>query len=96
LEKDDFCDVVVADEPTISIELLDSWDPFQRGGGSVPAEGYTYIGKLSFICFGPTSKFFASTLAIGGQSDRTVEEKSKVRGSLSVKLIRREQTRTGR
>jgi hypothetical protein len=68
LAKDDDCDVV-ADEPTISIEL-DSWDPFQRGNNAA-LEGYTYIGKLSFICFGPTSKFFASTLAMGGQSDRT-------------------------
>ena len=73
--KDDDCDVV-ADEPTISIELLDSWDPFQRGGYAAP-EGYTYIGKISFICFGPTSKFFASTLAMGGQSDRTVEGKKE-------------------
>ena len=96
LAKDDDCDVV-ADEPTISIELLDSWDPFQRGGYAAP-EGYTYIGKISFICFGPTSKFFASTLAMGGQSDRTVEEikERKVRGSLSVKLIQRELTWTGR
>ena len=74
LAKDDDCDVV-ADEPTISIEL-DSWDPFQRGGNAAP-EGYTYIGKISFICFGPTSKFFASTLAMGGQSDRTVEGKKE-------------------
>jgi hypothetical protein len=69
------CDVVVVEEQTRSIEL-DSWDPFQRGGASAP-EGFTYIGKLSFICFGPTSKFFASTLAMGGQSNRTVEEKKE-------------------
>jgi hypothetical protein len=72
--KDDDCDVV-ADKSTISIEL-DSWDPFQRGGNAAP-EGYTYIGKISFICFGPTSKFFASTLVMGGQSDRTVEGKKE-------------------
>ena len=53
---------------------LDSWDPFGSGGVIVP-EGFTYIGKLSFICFGPTSKFFASTLAMGGQLNRTVEKK---------------------
>jgi hypothetical protein len=56
LAKDDDCDVVV-DEPTISIEL-DSWDPYKRGGIVAP-EGYTYIGKLSFICFGPTCKRLA-------------------------------------
>ena len=76
LAKDDNdCDVVV-DELTRSSIELDSWDPFQRGGGSAP-EGFTYIGKLSFICFGPTSKFFASTLAMGGQSNRTVEGKKE-------------------
>ena len=64
------CDNVM-EEQTSPIEL-DSWDPFQRGGVIAP-EGFTYIGKLSFICFGPTSKFFASTLAMGGQSNRTVE-----------------------
>jgi hypothetical protein len=56
---------------------LDSWDPFKHGGVIAP-EGFTYIGKLSFICFGPTSKFFASTLAMGGgQSNRTVVEKKE-------------------
>ncbi len=69
-EDTDFDDVDVQTDP---IEL-DSWDPFGRGGVPAP-EGFTYIGKLSFICFGPTSKFFASTLAMGGQSYRTVEEK---------------------
>jgi len=70
LAKDDNdCEVVVVEQNAI-------WDPFQRGGVSAP-EGFTYNGKLSFICFGPTSKFFASTLAMGGQSDCTVEEKKE-------------------
>jgi hypothetical protein len=69
-EDMDFDDVDVQTDP---IEL-DSWDPFGRGGVPAP-EGFTYIGKLSFICFGPTSKFFSSTLAMGGQSYHTVEEK---------------------
>ncbi len=51
---------------------LDSWDPFKEIDAP---EGYSYVSKLSFICFGPTSKYFASTLAMGGQSDRTLEEK---------------------
>ena len=59
------------EEQTSPIKL-DSWDPFKCGGFIAP-EGFTYIGKLSFICFGPTSKFFASTLAMGGQSNRTAE-----------------------
>ncbi len=51
---------------------LDSWNPFKVID---TPKGYSYVGKLSFICFGPTSKYFASTLAMGGQSDRTFEEK---------------------
>ena len=35
------------------------------------------MGKLVFICFGPTLKYFAGTLAMGGQSDRTAEEKKQ-------------------
>jgi hypothetical protein len=63
------------EEQTSPIEL-DSWDPFKCGGVIAP-ECFTYIGKLSFICFGPTSKFFASTLAMGGQSNRTAEGKKE-------------------
>ena len=28
-------------------------DPF---GGVIASQGYVYMGKLAFICFGPTSK----------------------------------------
>jgi hypothetical protein len=41
---------------------LDTWDPI--GGIAVP-KGFLYIGKLAFICFGPTSKLLAGTLAMG-------------------------------
>ncbi len=51
---------------------MDSWNPFK---GKDAPEGYSYIGKLTFICFGPTPKYFASTMSMGGQSDRTLEEK---------------------
>ena len=46
-------------------------------GGVIAPEGYVYTGKLALICFGPTSKYFAGTLAMGGQADRTVEEKKE-------------------
>ncbi len=46
-------------------------------GHVIAPEGYWYVGKLVFICFGPTSKYFAGTLAMGGQSDRTTEEKKQ-------------------
>ncbi len=53
---------------------LNTWDPF---GGIAAPRRYTYIGKLAFICFGPASKFFASTLVMGGQSKRSAEEKKE-------------------
>ncbi len=78
-----FDNVVVVDS-----RALNTWDPF----GSIAApRGYTYIGKLAFICFGPASKFFASTLAMGGQSKRSAEEKKE--GSMRAILeITKEKT----
>jgi hypothetical protein len=38
-------------------------------GGVIAPEGYVYIGKLAFICFGPTLKYFVGTLAMGCQSN---------------------------
>jgi hypothetical protein len=38
---------------------------------------HPYTGELVFICFGPTSKYFAGTLAMGGQANRMVEEKKE-------------------
>ena len=52
-----FDNVVVVD-----LTALNTWDPF--GGIAVP-KGYTYIGKLAFICFSPASTFFASILVRG-------------------------------
>ncbi len=65
----DFEDIVV-DDPI----GLDSWNPFK---GIVAPEGYSYLGKLPFICFGPSSKLFASTLAMEGQAAHTLDEKKE-------------------
>jgi hypothetical protein len=51
---------------------LDSWNPFK---GIATLKGYSYVRKFSFICFGSASKYFASTLAMAGQPNRTLEEK---------------------
>jgi hypothetical protein len=67
-------DISFDDEVVVDSTALNTWDPF--GGIAVP-RGYTYIGKLAFICFGPASKLFASTLALGGQSERSAEEKKE-------------------
>ena len=47
--------------------------------GSIPTWWCKCAGRIqvSFICFGPTSKFFASILAMGGQSNCTVEGKKE-------------------
>ena len=46
-------------------------------GHVIAPEGCCHMGKLVFTCFGPTSKYFAGTLAMGGQSDQTAEEKKQ-------------------
>jgi hypothetical protein len=61
------------DSSSDNVVVVD-FDPF---GGIAAPRGYTYIGKLAFICFGPASKFFASTLTMGGQSKRSAEEKQE-------------------
>ena len=47
-------------------------DPF---GGVIAPQGYVYMGKLAFICFGPTLKYFTGMLVMGGQVDQMVQEK---------------------
>jgi hypothetical protein len=83
LNETSFDDVVVVDSMA-----LNTWDPF---GGIAAPSGYTYIGKLAFICFGPTSKFFASTLTMREQSERSVAEKKE--GLMrAMRKITKEQT----
>jgi hypothetical protein len=68
--RDDRYSIDTSSDVVVVVDL----DPF--GGIAAPRE-YIYIGKLAFICFGPASKFFASTLAMGGQSKRSAEEKKE-------------------
>ena len=64
---------------------LDSWNLFK--GIDAPEE-YSYVGKISSICFGPTSKYIACMLAMGGQSDRTLEEKKDGRRQAQRKIMK--------
>ncbi len=78
-----FDNVVVVDSTA-----LNTWYLF---GGIAAPRGYIYIGKLAFICFGLASKFFASTLPMGGQSERSAEENKE--GSMrAIHKITKEQT----
>jgi hypothetical protein len=82
-EKDDPVDIDVEDVEEDCIDVDDDEErvgfdrPIDAFGNAIAPEGYCYVGKLVFICFGPTSKYFAGTLAMGGQSDRTAEEKKQ-------------------
>ncbi len=60
------------DNLDVNLSETSNWDPF---GGVVASEGFVYIGKLTFLCFGPTSKYFMGTLAMSDLSKRSVEEK---------------------
>jgi hypothetical protein len=39
--------------------------------------GYSYTGKLAFICFGPVSKFYSPILSTGGSMNLSIEERKK-------------------
>jgi hypothetical protein len=67
-------DTTFDDVKVVDSMMLDTWDLF---GGIAATTGYTYIGKLAIIFFGPMSKFFAGILAMEGQSGRSVEEKKE-------------------
>ncbi len=60
------------DNLNVDLSETSNRDPF---GGVVAPEGFAYIGKLAFLCFGPTLKYFTGTLAMGGMSECSAEEK---------------------
>ena len=80
-EKEPLVDIDIdVEEDCIDMEdeeRVDSDREMDAFGHVIAPDGYCYVGKLVFICFGPTSKYFAGTLAMGGQSDRTAEEKKQ-------------------
>jgi hypothetical protein len=46
----------------VDVSATSTWDPF--GGVVVAPEGFVYIGKLAFLCFSSTLKYFAGMLAM--------------------------------
>jgi hypothetical protein len=71
------------DNIDVNLSETSTWDPF---GGVVATEGFVYIGKLAFLCFGPTLKYFTGTLANGGLSKRSVEEKKSGSRNMQCKV----------
>jgi len=62
--------------------LIDSLDLF--GDTLVAPEGYCFFGKLSFLCLGPSSSFYAETLSSTPRLPTSVDEK-KLMGRAAMK-----------
>jgi hypothetical protein len=67
-DKDDAGSVVVVNS---DIDLLNS------KGGMIAPVGYSYTGKLAFLCFGPLSKFYSPILSTGGSMNLSIVERKK-------------------
>jgi hypothetical protein len=50
------------------------WDPFK---GVVAPFGYSYDGKLAFLCLGPTTQHFSKVIRLGGSKFDGTETKKK-------------------
>jgi hypothetical protein len=67
----DDMDLGVAD----TVDMTESdWDPFK---GLEAPFGYSYDGKLAFLCFGPTTQHFLKVLRLGGSKFDNPETKKK-------------------
>jgi hypothetical protein len=80
---------------------VNSWDSFN---GVKAPDGWTYCGKLCFICFGPASTYFSLTMLMGGmgmsgrekklaghanqQKNNVVRANAQILSTLSIPSIR--------
>ncbi len=64
--EDDAGSVVVVNS---NVDLLISKD------GMIAPVGYSYTGKLAFLCFGPVSKFYPPILSTGGSMNLSIVER---------------------
>jgi hypothetical protein len=67
-DEDDAGSVVVVNS---DVDLLNSKD------GMIAPVGYSYTGKLAFLCFGPVSKFYSPILSTGGSMNLSIVERKK-------------------
>jgi hypothetical protein len=65
LQEDERCrrDSGVDDRDMASADTANKWDPFK---GVVAPFGYSYDGKLAFLCLGPTTQHFSKVIRLGG------------------------------
>jgi hypothetical protein len=68
-DDDDVVEEVVNDSAS---KRIDSWDPFNS---VVAPKGYCFFGKLTFLCLGPASSYYAKTLSSTPRQTTLVEEK---------------------
>jgi hypothetical protein len=71
-DEDDAGSVVVVNSD------IDSLISSKDGSMTVPV-GYSYTGKLAFLCFGPVSKskFYSPILSTGGSMNLSIVERQK-------------------
>ena len=63
-------DLVVEDTENMTEK---DWDPFK--GVEAPF-GYSYDGKLAFLCLGPTTQHFSKVICLGGSTFDNPETKN--------------------
>ncbi len=67
----------------VDLSETSTWDLF---GGVIAPKEFVYIGKLAFICSGPTLKYFSGTIAMGVLYERSVEEKKSGSWNMQCKV----------
>ncbi len=103
-DVDDSCNgdesVVVVLDSGSNDKPVDSWvldndlndkpvDSRVSSNSDLAPYSYSFIGKLAFICFGPTSKFYSPILSTGGSMNQSKEEKMKG-GRASIRKLQDE------
>jgi hypothetical protein len=72
------------DVQEVAEHSLNSWNPFN----SVDApKGYSFFGKLSFICLGPASEYYSETLSSTGSQVTSVEDKKSMGRAAMLKEV---------
>jgi hypothetical protein len=67
-----------AEDDARSVVVVNSDDHSLTSKDSMTAPvGYSYTGKLAFICFGPASKFYSPILSTGGSMNLSMVERKK-------------------
>jgi hypothetical protein len=70
----------VDDRDMANADTANKWDPFK---GVIAPFGYSYDGKLAFLCLGPTTQRFSKVIRLGGSKfDDPVTKKKSSRAAM--------------